>query len=227
MARIPFQTFPKDLQLATAGIAPQNIARELAKFAIDSVNAEIRAGTGSPRYDKWVNGRAGADEYTVVPPGPIVYDFHWWNEIIEEAINILKRRSPVRSGRYSYSFAVMVDGVFLNQGTGKYADYSKIPIEAEVMIVNTQPYARKIEVGFMKMSVPDGVVEDGLIILRRRFGNFIDAKMRMVMLPNGYTLKGVFRRGIKPFSRTKLRRDTMAGAKMTYPAILMTMKAAT
>lgn len=224
MARIPFQSFPKDLQLATAGIAPQNIARELAKYAIDSLNAEIRAGTASPRYDKWVNSRKGADEYTVVPPGPIVYDFHWWNEIIEHAINVLKERSPVRTGRYSFSFAVMVDGQYLTKGRGQKADYSKIPIDAEVTIVNTQPYARKIEVGFMTMSVPSGVVEDGMIILRRRFGNFINTKMRMVMIPDGYTLKGVFRKGIRPNSRTKLRKDTMAGAKMTYPAIVMSMK---
>jgi hypothetical protein len=46
----------------------------------------------------------------------------------------------------------------------------------------------------------------------------------MVTLPNGYILKGVFKRGVRPNSRTKLRKDTMAGAHMTYPAIRMSMR---
>jgi len=216
VARI--QSFAKDLQLATASIAPQNIATELARFAIASVREEIREGRASPRYDRWVNGREGANEFSVIPPGPILYEFHWWNEVIEHSIDVLRKRSPVKSGRYRDSWFAMVDGVVVS-------DYSKIPIGAKVIITNNQPYSRKIEVGFMNMSVPPAVVEDSLGVIRSRFGNVVEIKNTMITLPGGYILKGVFKKGIRPTSRTKLRKDTMAGADMTYPSLIMTMRA--
>lgn len=206
----------KQLQLATAGISPQNLSRELALFAKQSLRDAIHYGEGSPRYDKFVNGVEGADEFTVTPPGPIVYVFHWWNEIIEYALDVLRARSPVKSGRYRDSWFPMINGVVVT-------DYSTIPIDATVMLTNNQPYARKIEVGFMDMSVPSGVAQDSNQIIRRRFGNLIASKSTMVTLPGGYILKGHFRRGIRKYSRTKLRKDTQAGAHMTYPAIAMSI----
>lgn len=202
----------KQLILATAGIAPQNLSRELALYAKQSLRDAIHYGEGSPNYDKFVNGVEGADEFTVTPPGPIVYVFHWWNEIIEYALDVLRSRSPVKSGLYRDSWFPMINGVVVS-------DYDKIPLDAEVMLTNNQPYARKIEVGFMDMSVPPHVAQDANTIIRRRFGNLFASKSTMVTLPGGYVLKGHFKRGIRQYSRTKLRKDTMAGAQMTYPAI--------
>lgn len=215
MARI--QSFAKDLQLATADIAPENLARELAIFAKKSLKEEIHEGRASPRYDRYVNGNLGADEFTVVPPGPILYEFHWWNEVIEFAIETLRKRSPVKSGRYRDSWLAMVNGAVVS-------DYSDIPVGAQVLVTNNQPYSRKIEVGFMEMSVPPHVVEDSLGTVRSRFGNVVDIKATMVTLPGGYILKGVFKKGIRKYSRTKLRRDTSAGAEMTYPSMLLTIR---
>lgn len=216
MARI--QSFARDLKLATESISPENIAAELAKFARDSLAEGIREGWASPRYEKYVNGRFGAEEETVTPPGPIVYDFHWWNEIIEFSMTSLAARSPVKTGRYRESFAVMINGAYTT-------DLNAIPIDAEVIVVNKQPYARKIEVGFMTVSVPPAVVEDTMTKVRQRFGNMIEVRKTMVTIPNPYILKGAFRKGIRPQSRTKLRKDTQAGAAMTYPALKMMMRA--
>jgi hypothetical protein len=215
MAR--FKSFAKDLQMATAGISPQNLQRELAQFAVNALRDHIHAGEASSRYEKWVNGRYNADEFTVKPPGPILYEFHWWNEIIEYGLEVLQKRSPVRTGRFRDSWVPMVNKQV-------QTDYSKIPIGAEVLLVNTQPYARKIEVGFMNMRVPPGVAEDSMATIRRRFGNVVEIKTTFVTLPNGYVLKGVFKRGIRPQSRTKLRKDTSSGADQTYPAIRMSMR---
>ena len=104
------------------------------------------------------------------------------------------------------------------------ADYSEIPIGATVMIVNTQPYARKIEVGHMHMSVEAGVADDAVLIVRRRFGNVAEIRKTMTTIPGGYILKGVFTKGIRKFARTKLRRDTQAGAEMTYPALTISLR---
>lgn len=216
MARI--STFAKDLQLATAGIAPENIARELAAFARSELSKSIQDGEASERYDKYVNGNLGAEEETVVPPGPILYVFQWWREVVEFALQTLVERSPEKSGRYKQSWFVMTPG-------GRVRSFDQIPINADVVICNDQPYSRKIDVGHMVMSVPPGVVEDARKIVLSRFGNLITARRTMIPLPSGYVLKGHFRRGYRPHARTKLRQDTQAGAAMTYPALVMSMKA--
>jgi len=217
VARSWTKDYQRELQLATEGLSEEAIARDLAALAKTSLAEVIQSGEGSSRYDRFVNGRLDVPEEQVRPPGPILYQFHWWNEIIEETLKFLFERAPVKTGRYRESFVVMVNG-------SRVEDVSAITVSSSVLVVNTQPYARKIEVGHMRMSVPDGVVEDGVRHVRRRFGNVVEAKGTMVPLPGGYILKGVFTKGYKEFARTKLRKDTMAGAMMTYPGIVLNMR---
>lgn len=216
MARIQVLT-RRDVELATAGIAPGAVNAALAQFARQELAASIMNGDGSPIYDRYVNGVEGADENTVVAPGPIVYVFHWWTEVIEFALKTLVERSPVKTGRYRRSWFVFVNG-------SRVQDYTKIPIGSQVFITNDQPYSRKIDTGFMKMSVPPFVVDDARKIVMGRFGNLVTAQRRMIRLPNPYILKGVFKRGIRQYSRRKLQKDTMAGAEMTYPSLMIEMR---
>lgn len=88
-------TFERDLKFATAGIAPENIAKEMAAFARSELSKAIQEGIGSERYDKYVNGRLDAEEETVTPPGPILYVFRWWREIVEYALQTADRKSVV------------------------------------------------------------------------------------------------------------------------------------
>lgn len=215
MAR--FKTIERDLQMATAGIAPDAIAKELARFAREALFEAVTSGEGSPVYDTYVNGHHGASEDTVVPPGPILYVFSWWEPIIKFALEELAKRSPVKTGRYQASHQVMLGSQFIQPDT-------QIGADEEVTIVNTQPYSRKIEVGFMKMSVPDAVYQDVRKKVQSQFGAAVSVQYRMVYIPNGYILKGVFRKGMKDKARTKLQKDTQAGARMTYPALVMRMK---
>jgi hypothetical protein len=217
LARI--STFAKDLQLATAGMEPEAIAPALAAFARSELSKAIQEGEGSARYEKYINGNFGAEEETVVPPGPILYVFHWWREVIEFALQTLVERSPEKSGDYKKAWFVMTPG-------GRVKSFDDIPINASVIISNDQPYSRKIDVGHMRMSVPPGVVEDARKIVMSRFGNMVTATRVLMPLPSGYVLKGRFRRGFRPHARTKLRPDTIAGAVMTYPALVLSMKVA-
>ncbi|MDF3810068.1 MULTISPECIES: hypothetical protein [Rhodopseudomonas] len=210
-------TFAKDLQLATAGIAPENVARELAAYARRELARAIQDGEGSERFDRYVNGNLGAAEKSVVPPGPIVYQFRWWREILEFALQTLVERSPQKSGRYKQSWFVMTPG-------GRVKDFDSIPINATVIICNDQPYSRKIDVGHMQMSVRPGVVEDAKKAVMSRFGNMVMAKRTMIPLPGGYVLKGHFRRGYRQFARKRLRPDTTAGSQMLYPALVLSMR---
>jgi hypothetical protein len=206
-----------DLRLCVAGIAPDKIAGELAKFARAELRNAIMAGEGSPTFSKFVNGRPDAEEETVIPPGPILYVFSWWDDIVKYALQTLIDRSPEKSGRYKKGWQVMVNGQIVS-------DFSSIPISSEVTIVNTEPYSRKIDVGHMHMSVPPGVVEDARSKVMGIFGNIITARRTMIQIPGGYVLKGHFRRGVRKFARRKIRPDTAAGAPMTYPSLILTMK---
>lgn len=216
MAR--FETFARDLQLATADLAPEAISRELARFARSSLADVIAAGEASTIYTKYVNGREGAEEETVVAPGPIVYDFSYWQPILAFTLAELEKRSPRKTGAYIASHVVMVGSQVLRPD-------AEIAAGEEVSVVTTVPYARKIESGFQRVSTGEAVFQDVRRKVQSQFGRAVDVKFRMVYIPNGYILKGRFRRGRKEFSRRKLQRDTQAGARMTYPAIVMNMKA--
>ncbi|KUL94322.1 hypothetical protein DK26_15015 [Bosea sp. WAO] len=217
MAR--FETFARDLQMATADLAPAAINQELAKFARGALRDAIAGGEASSIYTKYVNGREGAEEETVEAPGPIVYDFSYWQPILAFTLAELEKRSPRRSGDYIASHVVMAGSQVMR------AD-AEIAAGEEVSVVATVPYARKIESGFQRVSTGEAVFQDVRRKVQSQFGRAVDVRFRMVYIPNGYVLKGRFRRGYKPFARTKLQRDTQAGARTTYPAIVMNMKAA-
>jgi len=143
--------------------------------------AEAQAAGEFPRsYVTSVNGRVGAPVESVQPPGPIIYTARWWPEILTYGMAFAEQRSPVKSGHYRDSWFVMING-------SKYdGSYSDIPLDAEAIITNDVPYARKIEVGHMKMSVPPGVVEDVVTALRRKFGELISVQRRFFALQRGY-----------------------------------------
>lgn len=215
--RFTDQELNRKIQFATQDISPQNLAKELASFAKQSVREVIQSGEGSDRFERYVNGNLDAPEESVVPPGPIVYLFHWWPEVIEYGLQVLIDRSPEKSGLYKRSWFAMVNGAVVT-------DYTQIPIDAQVFLTNNQPYSRKIEVGHMRMRVDPGVVQDSRRTVMSRFGNTIEAKATMITLPGGYILKGNFRRGFRRTARPKLRKDTMADAQMTYPALALVMR---
>lgn len=213
------KNFSRDLQIATAGMTPQSVAPALAAFARSELAAAIANGAASKIYDRYVNGRPGAPEESVIVPGPIEYNFQVWPEIVEFTLQALVDRSPEKAGRYKRSWFVMAAG-------GRVKKISDIPNGADVTFCNDQPYSRKIDVGHMRMSVPPGIVEDVRKMVLARFGNMISARRTMMPLPNGYILKGHFARGAGRFARQKLRRDTAAGSQMLYPALVLSLSAA-
>lgn len=199
--------FAAALKVATAGLESQAIAPLLAQAARQTL-AEVQAeGIAPQNYIRAVNGHVGASEDEVIPPGPIFYQFNWLPEIAEYALGFAEARSPVKSGRFKNSWFAMVNGSLMQGGFGT------IPVDAELIVTNDQPYARKIEVGHMKMSVPPGVVQDTRQAVMRRFGNVVNASVKFISLEGAYTL------------RTKSgRKDRKAGHQLTYPALLVTQR---
>ena len=201
--------FPIAMQANLAAVKQeliQTALRESAKI----INGKPRPSS----FTRNVDGVRGAPETAVKANGFIVYEFQYITEIVAYALQFLVERSPVDSGRYKRSWFVMVDGV-------RVSNPKDIQPGSIIMISNDQPYSRKIEVGHMRMSVPHGVVDDASVAVNHVFGNMIKASVGFVDLPGGYVLKGRFRRGYRAQARKKLRADTMAGATMTYPTLVI------
>lgn len=197
--------FERDLRLATAGLEPQQVSAALAKFARAELGKAIAAGA-SPQYDRYVNGRLGASEESVIAPGPILYVFTNWSLVINSAIEELKRRAPRRSGRYAGSFVVVVGGRTV------VTDFSRLRPDAEVIIFNPQPYTRKIETGY------NGPGARHFDLSRRtlnsRFKGAFEFEMKYVDIPGG----------ISPLAPYRLKRTTKrraAGTPLTYPALII------
>lgn len=225
---MPFETFERDLRLATAGLQPAEIDKKLAAFARSELAAVIASGEGSKNYDRFVNGRQGAAEESVKAPGPILYVFNWWVDILNAAFEELGKRAPRRSGRYSGSFIVISKGKLVT-------DYASLAGDAEAIVTNFQPYVRKIEARDKK------VFAGARLALSRRFGNSYRVETRFVSISAGvhpsipYILKGEYARlraarianpAQFPGQSFPRRKDQEPGQPITYPALIINALAA-
>lgn len=202
-----FDTFDRQLVLATEELEPAKINAALARFARRELAKAIAAGA-SPQYERYVNGVKGAPESAVKAPGPIVYEFINWPIVINAALEELKKRSPRRSGRYINSFVVLA-----NQEP--VTDYSKIPADAEVIITNFQPYVRKIEVGANRTG--KRMFDLSKIAMNRRFRGGFTFETRFLDIRSGVHPQIPY---ILKYSQGR-RKDRQAGMPITYPSIVI------
>ncbi|MCA1971322.1 MAG: hypothetical protein LDL44_00645 [Caenispirillum sp.] len=205
-----YETFERDLKLS-AGLFAEDMRLALADLAVTERNRMIRVDEASDVYDTFVNGRAGAPELSVRLPGPIVYEFGYLEEAVIYCLAFLEARSPKRSGRYSRSFFVLVDGQI-------WAEGSRIAPGAEVLVINDQPYSRKIHVGSEGFTTYKGLFEQARQATRRRLGGTVDTYVTFVQLRGGYVLKKAGTRARKNGS-LYVRSDVSAGQAMKYPAV--------
>lgn len=122
-------------------------------------------------YARYVDGVEGAQEEAVRIDGRIVYFYERMSEIVQYAMEVLFDLSPVDSGQYRNAHEIYINGL----GSRDLKDWGP---GMEVAITNRVPYARKIELGHMSMSVPgsDMVYQRARRKLLARFGNVIDVQ---------------------------------------------------
>lgn len=173
---------------------------ELAAFAESERKAATNEGAATPVYLQAVNGRVGVPASAVRAPGAIVYSFEWLSPAALFGLTWLKTASPVRTGRFRRSFIVTADG--------REVRPEAIDFAAVVQIVNTQPYARKIQVGAQGFESRRGLFDAAARRINREFRGLVKARVVFVRLRSAYQLRG-----------SQGRRGRRAGSEITYPAI--------
>jgi len=220
-------------------LSPAALSASLAAFARQERDKAIQSGRASPQYETIVNGVKGGSEDRVRPDGVIVYTFSRLAAATQLALSVALERSPRgASGDYRRAWMVAVNGV---RYTGDLRD---IPANAEVMIVNSLPYHRMLEMalrGGPKTSRK--ITEKARQAVFDQFGReSFDIERTFVTLTSAfqlgtyetpYVLKGrqklakrnaqssVFRRGGKYL---QTRKDRTVSSIMIYPAIIIKAK---
>lgn len=212
---------------------------ELHKMVADECRKNrddaIAAGRASPTYETYVDGRKGGREEDVMLQGGVVsYVFSNLATAANWALSECRRRSPVSSGAYRKSWIILVNGE-------QYPELDTIPSDQTVMIVNTMPYARKIEVGGMRIRVPPGIIESVRRPVMSRFPGVTATRAFLPMSggrdarggPVPYILKQAgIASGISWDKKAKSwgrkhsayvseRADRQAGQQMLYPTLIL------
>lgn len=94
-----------------------------------------------PTWEAYANTPGNKALETVVLPGPIVYNYRYLTDLIQMALDGLRRQSPVISGDYVRGHTIFVNDVAVDVVPRTISAGDKI------YIANPVPYARKIEVG--------------------------------------------------------------------------------
>lgn len=217
---------PFDNSASSAGLdrlvqslSPAVQRQKLAVFAKEQLKELQQAGSvpvGKNAHRTFVNAREGVAEEQVQLPGPIVYVFNWLDPVVKFALAYLENRAPVASGAYKRAFVYLINGVRVPMG-------KPIPADAEVTILNVRPYARKIDVGAMKMTVPPHLFNDAYNAVRKEFRGMIKITVTHVSLSNGYVLKrSTRRRHHTGHVGVRSDRGARGGEQITYPALVIT-----
>lgn len=206
-----------------SSLSPKAQSEFLAKVAKQGVADLIATKRAPPRYDRFVDGKKDAPEETVKPSGTISYVFEYLNDVIAFSIGYLRTRSPVRKGKYRDSFYVSVNGKAILATDFEGTD---IGTSSEIIIYNSQPYARKVDVqlvGYKKLhfSTPADMFPECVQAVKSRFGNLVNvSRIRNVSFPGKYTLR---RRQMRPRPRQHLVLRHV-GEPVETPGMVITLR---
>jgi hypothetical protein len=172
-------------------------------FARTTVNNLIRAGRYPATYRRYVDNVEGAPEESVKidGTGEIVYAFSALVEAVAFTLGYLEGISPYKTGAFMQAWFAAVDG---QPWVGNIQD---IPLGSVVTIVNSMPYARKLEfeAGRGKSrKLTSFMTESARGAVRRKFPSVL-AERKFVAIPGGYVLQ----------------RGPSQGTEITYPAVVL------
>ena len=212
--------FARQVQVAMQGAEAQTRAAHVA-----AARATLKAETGlterDPEVQTFVDRRQTNDLDSVKVPGVILFRISRLAEIAEFALQAARGFSPKRSGNYQ--------GAWLALAGGEVWRGAPIDPDAELIIVNPVPYARKIQLrGAKALSVSPGVVDRVSNAAKAKFGTraFL-ITVKFIQLPPGvgrsYRLKNASTR-VMSGGRVVKRKDSPRGSAINYPALVVTQR---
>lgn len=202
-----FKSFDRTVSFAPGSQDTRFIEAELAKFARQQLREAQAASEAPPRYLRAVNGRQNVPEESVVAPGAIIYSMDWMREAALRSLELLRLVAPKRTGRFSRSFILISDG--------REVTVDRIGLGQTTLIVNTQPYARKIQVGSKGFQSYRGLFDQARRKVQSEFRGLVYVQVRFVALSDGYRLKTTRQHRGR-------RKDMRAGVEVNYPALQLT-----
>lgn len=199
------RAFESVIRLQLDKYGPEAAKRKHIEVARRGLAQVLAKDQSKPLVTIETDGRPAATEENVKPFGIITYRFSRMREIAAAGKALWVRSSPEQSGDYKRSVAI-----FSNKAE---VEETAVPNDAaEVIIVATVPYARKIHTrGAKRKNVPAGIAERVVQAIRKQYGSIVTVELDFISLSDGYKIKRP--RGKKPSQRV-----------VTYPAALIKRK---
>lgn len=211
----------------TRQMSAQQQSAALAEVARRGVAEIVASGRAPDRYRRYVDGIEGAPEDAVKPAGVIVYRFDYMADVAAFALEFLRERSPKGAAHdhtpFRDSFWLGLGGRFIRAQDFNPATMGTLD---EIVIGNTQPYTRKVDVQLagrtrLRFSVPAGLFDDAARAINGRFGNTVQAKrVYSIKFPGQYTLKSASGRS---GTQSHLYRR-LGGSPVESPALVITAR---
>jgi hypothetical protein len=204
--------FANTLTVATrdlSGPESRKLLHQTARAERERVLGEQRQRSGiAPTDIVAADGRRGAPIEQA--ERLVVIEYGYLREVVQEVLKVLVMQSPKRTGAFARAFAVLVNGAEIHSLDQIVHD------TREAVIVNTMPYARRLEVGKSRDGTPFVVqvrprfIEATALAMRSRFGNVAQLWFNYFDIDGAHTLRRAARGG---------GRSRRAGAAIRYPGI--------
>lgn len=172
-------------------VAAVSMSEFIQDIAAEVLEEEQAKGFPKSGYITLVDNKQNKPVTQVKPLGKIEYlRPEPITDIALETLELLIKYSPVghgatanKTGRYKEKHAVILNGQVLT-GLGSLrrainAQDQRIEQDDEIIIVNIQPYARKIERGLSQQS-PSGVYKRVASIMKRKYGKIAFISQRYI-----------------------------------------------
>lgn len=195
----------------------------------DKIMADNRSKGFNPHWEAYANREGNSNLESVVVPGPIVYHYRYLSDLIQFALEELRKQSPVGpSLKYRNSHEIYVNGVPVGYNVPK-----TIQPGDQIMIANPVPYARRLEIGRAEhgarpflISVPNRIYYRVNEMLQAQAKG--RAKVRMIYVDLGawtlqYNQKTLVKNARGYAYSKRQRPDRLAGATVTSPALIFTV----
>lgn len=205
----------------TLTVNTSNMTRSAAHDALvrtaEAARSRVLSSIPAPSsYRQIVDGAEGAPLTAVRPDGTIVFAWQYLGEVVARTYEMVVSSSPRDTGAYIAGIVVLADGT--------QVDVNAVPPDAaQVYIVASVPYARRLEIGKREsgapfvLQVPYQNMEHLATVAHRLYNTLAAISFEYVDLTNPYVVRN---------ASARRRRNGKLSGVIQYPAILIEPRSA-